>query len=231
MREYFEEAKKCYYNKYIANLKFLIFTSSTTVVMVILAIFMIYLVQGTVSKQERVVKIVTIDYEVGMRPVIKNIEKYHHSNDMNVLIYAIEHYIDNFENYEKSDNQYVAYIEKLKNLQKISSKGVIKVFQDRFTSQYSTKLGNNGFVKIKIDDIALNLQDFSLISKVKNLLIAQDIPSQATVTGTLYVFNGKKLEKKPISIEISFYFEKIRKEKDGKYKNIRFFVTEYSYSN
>lgn len=229
MREYFEEAKRWYYFKYVSHIKFLMFIASITIFMSLLVIFVFYVVQGTISKQERVAKVIRISYAPEMRPVMEKIEKHYHSNDINILQYSIESYINNFEVYEKTDNYYVSFIEKMKHLQKYSSKEVMKTFQNRFASDYSTKLKANGFVKLDVKNIDLNIAEESLIEKFRNLLMAQNIPDQAIIDATLYVFDGKKLHKKPVRIEMEFFFEKIQKQQNGKYNNVKFFVTNYSY--
>ena len=229
MKEYFDTAKRWYYFKYVSHIKFLIFIASITISMILLVCFVFYVVQSAITKQERVIKVVTIGYDFESKPMMTKIEKHYHSNDVNILQYSIESYLNNFEVYEKTDSFYVSFIEKMKHLQKYSSREVMKVFQDKFTNEYSKKLKNNAFVKMQIKVIHLNISEQSLIDKLQNLLIAQEIPDQATIEAILYIFDGKKLEKKPVTIEMEFVFKKIQKQSNGKFGNVKFFVTNYSY--
>ena len=230
MKEYFDSAKRWYYFKYVSHIKFLIFIASITISMILLVCFVFYVVQSAITKQERVIKVVTIGYDFESKPMMTKIEKHYHSNDVNILQYSIESYLNNFEVYEKTDSFYVSFIEKMKHLQKYSSREVMKVFQDKFTNEYSKKLKNNAFVKMQIKVIHLNISEQSLIDKLQNLLIAQEIPDQATIEAILYIFDGKKLEKKPVTIEMEFVFKKIQKQSNEKFSNVKFFVTSYSYS-
>jgi hypothetical protein len=198
--------------------------------MILLVCFVFYVVQSAITKQERVVKVVTIGYDFESKPMMTKIEKHYHSNDVNILQYSIESYLNNFEVYEKTDSFYVSFIEKIKHLQKYSSREVMKVFQDKFTNDYSKRLKNNAFVKMQIKAIHLNISEESLIDKFQNLLLAQEIPDQATIEAMIYIFDGKKLEKKPVTIEMEFVFKKIQKQSNDKFGNVKFFVTSYSYS-
>lgn len=230
MKEYFNNAKRWYYFKYVSHIKFLIFIASITISMILLVCFVFYVVQSAITKQERVIKVVTIGYDFESKPMMTKIEKHYHSNDVNILQYSIESYLNNFEVYEKTDSFYVSFIEKMKHLQKYSSREVMKVFQDKFTNEYSKKLKTNAFVKMQIKAIHLNISEQSLIDKLQNLLIAQEIPDQATIEAMIYIFDGKKLEKKPVTIEMEFVFKKIQKQSNEKFSNVKFFVTSYSYS-
>lgn len=230
MKEYFNSAKRWYYFKYVSHIRFLIFIASITISMIILIFFVFYVVQSAITKQERVIKVVTIGYDFESKPMMTRIEKHYHSNDVNILQYSIESYLNNFEVYEKTDSFYVSFIEKIKHLQKYSSREVMKVFQDKFTNDYSKRLKNNAFVKMQIKAIHLNISEESLIDKFQNLLLAQEIPDQATIEAMIYIFDGKKLEKKPITIEMEFVFKKIQKQSNDKFGNVKFFVTSYSYS-
>lgn len=230
MKEYFNSAKRWYYFKYVSHIRFLIFIASITISMILLVCFVFYVVQSAITKQERVVKVVTIGYDFESKPMMTKIEKHYHSNDVNILQYSIESYLNNFEVYEKTDSFYVSFIEKIKHLQKYSSREVMKVFQDKFTNDYSKRLKNNAFVKMQIKAIHLNISEESLIDKFQNLLLAQEIPDQATIEAMIYIFDGKKLEKKPITIEMEFVFKKIQKQSNDKFGNVKFFVTSYSYS-
>jgi len=229
MNQYFKNSKSWYYFKYVSHIRFLILIASITVLMVSLMTFVFYIVQQEINGQERVVKVIKIDYNLELHPSIQKIEKHYHSNDINILRYSIESYLNNFEVYEKADNYYVSFIEKMKHMQKFSSRDVVKTFQDNFTNEYSTKLKNNAFVKMQIKSIKLNIAEESLVQKLRNLLIAQGIPDQATIEAVIYIFDGKKLQKKPVTIQMEFYFEKIQKGKGDHYNNIKFFVTSYSY--
>ncbi len=230
MKEYFNSAKRWYYFKYVSHIRFLIFIASITISMILLVCFVFYVVQSAITKQERVVKVVTIGYDFESKPMMTKIEKHYHSNDVNILQYSIESYLNNFEVYEKTDSFYVSFIEKIKHLQKYSSREVMKVFQDKFTNDYSKRLKNNAFVKMQIKAIHLNISEESLIDKFQNLLLAQEIPDQATIEAMIYIFDGKKLEKKPVTIEMEFVFKKIQKQSNDKFGNVKFFVTSYSYS-
>jgi|GEM_PF-5514099 len=230
MKEYFSNAKRWYYFKHVSQIKFVIFIASITILMIAIVCFVFYVVQGAITNQERVIKVVTISYDFEAKPMMTKIEKHYHSNDINILQYSIESYLNNFEVYEKTDNFYVSFIEKMKHLQKYSSREVIKVFQDKFTNDYSKRLKTNAFVKMQIKSINLNISEESLIDKFQNLLLAQKIPDQATIEAVIYIFDGKKLEKKPVTIEMEFVFKKIQKQSNEKFSNVKFFVTSYSYS-
>ena len=230
MKEYFGNAKRWYYFKYVSHIKFLIFIASITISMILLVCFVFYVVQGAITNQERVIKVVTISYDFEAKPMMTKIEKHYHSNDINILQYSIESYLNNFEVYEKTDNFYISFIEKMKHLQKYSSREVIKVFQDKFTNEYSQQLKTNAFVKMQIKSIHLNISEESLIDKFQNLLLAHEVPDQATIEAVIYIFDGKKLEKKPVTIEMEFVFKKIQKQSNNKFSNVKFFVTSYSHS-
>ncbi len=230
MKEYFDNAKRWYYFKYVYHIKFLLFIASITLSMIFLVGFVFYVVQGAITKQERIVKVVPIQYDFESKPFITKVEKHYHSNDINILQYAIESYLNNFEVYEKTDNFYISFIEKMKHLQKYSSREVLNTFQNRFTNDYSKKLNGKAFVKMQIKNIHLNISEESLIDKFHNLLMAQDIPDHATIDVIIYVFDGKRLKKIPTTIEMEFVFKKIQKQSNGKFSNVKFFVTGYSYA-
>jgi hypothetical protein len=230
MREYFDSAKRWYYFKYVSHIKFLIFIASITILMILLASFVFYVVQSAIAKQKRVVKVVTVGYNFESKPTMTKIEKPYYSNDINILQYSIESYLNNFEVYDKTDNFYVAFIEKMKHLQKYSSRDVMKVFQDKFTNDYSKRLKTNAFVKMQIKSIRLNISEESLIDKFRNLLMAQGIPDQATIEAIIYIFDGNKLEKSNVTIEMEFVFKKIQRQENDKFTNIKFFVTSYAHS-
>ena len=230
MRDYFNSAKRWYYFKYVSHIKFLIFVASITISMILLVCFVFYVVQSAITKQERVVKVLSIAYDFESKPMMTKIEKHYHSNDLNILQYSIESYLKNFEVYEKTDNFYISFIEKMKHLQKYSSRDVIKVFQDKFTNEYSKQLKTNAFVKMQVKSIHLNIGEESLIDKFQNLLMAQDIPNQATIEAVIYIFDGTKLKKKPVTIEMEFVFKKIQRQGNEKFTNVKFFVTSYTYS-
>ena len=83
---------------------------------------------------------------------------------------------------------------------------------------------------MQVKSIHLNIGEESLIDKFQNLLMAQDIPNQANIEAVIYIFDGKKLEKKPVTIEMEFVFKKIQRQGNEKFTNVKFFVTSYTYS-
>lgn len=229
MKEYFDNAKRWYYFKYVYHIKFLLFIATITLSMIFLVCFVLYVVQGAIVNQERIAKVIPVQYDFESKPVMTKVEKHYHSNDLNILQYSIESYVNNFEVYEKTDNFYIAFIEKMKHLQKYSSRDALSTFQNRFTNDYSKKLTGNAFVKMQIQSIHFNISEESLVDKFQNLLMAQDVPDEATIEAMIYIFDGKRLKKIPTTIEISFIFKKIQRQSNGKFSNVKFFVTSYSY--
>lgn len=229
MKEYFEEAKRWYYMKYIQSLRFIFFAVITTIVAVLMSVVAVQEAYKAISKQERVTKVISTDYDLSLFPVMEKIGKYYHSNDMNILLYTIQTYVTNFESYPKSENQYTEYVQKLNHLQKYSSSAVLKIFQDKFNKEYSKKLERGGFVRAVIQGVDFDINQKSFFQSTHDFLMPTPIPKQATVSALLYIFDGTKLIKKNVTIELDVSFDKIQKQKNGKYNGIRFFVTGYRY--
>lgn len=229
MQEYFEEAKRWYYMKYLQSLRFIIFIAVVTLLTIFLSFFALYATYETKTHQERVSKVIFTEYDVSLFPVMQKIGKHYHSNDINILLYTVRTFIENFESYPKTSNQYTAFVQKNQSMQKYTSPNVLKTLESRFNNQYSKKLENNGFVKVVIQNIDFLRNEKSLLQKMHDFLMPELIPTKARVFFTLYVFDGQKLTKKDQLIEVKFAFQEIKKQKDGTYSNIRFFVQEYTY--
>ncbi len=229
MKEYFEEAKQWYYLKYIQSIRFIAFAVMTTLIATGMSIFAVQEAYKAVAKQERVTKVIYTNHDVSLFPVMEKIGKYYHSNDMNILLYTIKTYVTNFETYEKSDNQYLAYMQKTKYMQNYSSSAVLKLLQDKFNKEYAKKLENGGFIKAAVQNVDFNANQRSFMQSIHDFLMPTPIPKQAIVTVLLYIFDGKQLSKKTIHVELNIYFEKIQKQKNGKLNDIKFFISGYRY--
>ncbi|MFT4967781.1 MAG: hypothetical protein ACI9CD_000794 [Candidatus Deianiraeaceae bacterium] len=229
MKEYFEDAKKWYYLKYIQSLRFIFFSIIITIVAVLMSFLATKEAYDVVSSQRQVSKVIFTDYDISLFPSIQKIGRQYHSNDMNILLYTVSTYIKNFESYPKTNNQYTAYVQKVKYLQKYSSSSVISLLEKKFKEQYSIKLSNGGFVKASIQDITFNVDRKSILHSMRDFLLPEPIPKKAMAKVLLYIYDGKKILKKEVRIEMDIYFQKIQKQKNGKYNGIKFFVNSYRY--
>ena len=229
MKEYFEEAKKWYYVKYIQSLRFIFFAVITTIVAILMSVFAVREAFEAIARQEKVTKVIFTDYDLSLFPVIEKIGKHYHSNDMNILLYTVRTYVENFESYPKSENQYTQYLQKAKHLQKYSSSSVLKQFQTKFNNEYSKKLERGGFVRAVIQNVDFDANQKSVFQSMHDFLMPTPIPKQAVISVLLYIFDGQKLTKKGVTIELDIFFERIQKQKDGKYNGIKFFVSGYRY--
>lgn len=229
MREYFDSAKSWYYIKYIQSLRFIILTVSIISIATIVAFFSINQAYTTIMGMKAVSKVVHTTYDTSLFPKITKIDQYHHSNDLNILQYTIKTYITNFETYERTSNQHLSFLEKIKTMQNYSSASVIKVLQDKFNKKYATILDNGGFVRAVVRDVDFGIYEKTTMEKIYTFLMPEPVPSRVIVAVEIYVFNGKKLIKKNENIELNITFQKIHKQEDGNYSTVKFFVNEYKY--
>lgn len=230
MQEYFDEAKKWYYMKYIQNIRFILIVVFIFFVVICVTFFTLKKTIDAKNNQERVSKVISTNYDVTMMPGIEKIGKYYRSNDINILLYTVRTFVENFESYPKVENQYTAFVQKNQNLQKYCSTNVLQVLNNRFNKEYSKKMESNGFVKVIIQNIDFLLKEKPFLQKMRDYLMPETIPTKARIDFIVYVFDGTKLIKKNESVELNFTFSPIKKQ-NGQYNNIRFFVNEYRYIN
>jgi hypothetical protein len=230
MKEYFDASKSWYYTKYIQSLRFIIIMVVIICLAVIMAFFSTNEAYNTVMSREAVTKVVHTTYDASLFPKIEKINPIYHSNDLNILYYTIKTYVTNFETYEKSENQHLVFVEKMKYMQNYSSASTIKTLQDKFNNEYSSILNSGGFVRAVVQDISFGISEKTAMEKLYTFLMPEPIPHHIIVTTELYIFDGKKLNKKTVDIELNITFQKIQKQKNGQYNTIKFFVNEYKYS-
>lgn len=229
MSNYFDNAKNWYYTKYIKPLGFIAVMFCISFFVILCGLYVIYSTYKALSNQNHVTKIINFEYDLHEVLKIEQIKKYYHSNDVNILLYNIQTYVKNFETYEKSDNQYLRYIEKVDYMKNYSSSSVMNLLKNKFNKEYAQKLVKNGFVRVAIDDINFAFQKQSFINSLYNFLMPMPIPKQVMIKATLYIFDGNQLSKKHINIIMDVYFEKIHKQKNQEYNDIKFFVSGYRY--
>lgn len=227
MEEYFKEAQKWYYTRYVRSLRFLFVIGIITLLLIGFGIFAVQEVVQAKNSQKQVSKVIFTDHDVALFSVMEKIGKYYHSNDLNILFYTLTQYIENIESYPKNSNQYSAHIQKLHNLQKYSSQNVLQQIKSTFQTEYSQKLNSGGFVRAVIQNVDFGVEEKSFTQKFHNFLLPRKIPKKANVTVLLYIFDGKALAKQTKTVEINFTFDKIQKQKDGTFNKIKFFVDGY----
>jgi hypothetical protein len=229
MKEYFDDAKLWYYTKYIQSIRFVCITFGISCVVVFVVFFATNGAYKAVTGMEAVTKVIHTSYDTSLFPKINKIEHYYHSNDLNILHYTDKTFVGSFETYERSDNQHLVFVEKMKYIQSYSSASVIKVMQDKFNKEYSKILENGGFVRANVQDIYFGVDNKTAMEKLYTFLMPEPIPQNVIVTVQLYTFDGKKLTKKIVEIKLNIKFQKIQKQKDGHYNTIKFFVNDYQY--
>lgn len=229
MKEYFDAAKSWYYVKYIQSLRFIIVMVVIATVAIMASFFSVQEAYTVIIGRDPVTKVISTTYDASLFPVMEKIGKIYHSNDLNILHYTIKTYVTNFETYDKSENQHLVFIEKAKYMQDYSSSAVMKTLQDKFNNEYLGMLNNGGFVRAVVQDISFDVYKPTLLEKTYTFLMPEPIPSTAIATVMIYIFDGAKLQKRTVNIEIDFAFQKIQRQKDGRYNTIKFFVSDYKY--
>lgn len=229
MKEYFEAAKSWYYIRYIQSLRFVIVMVIITVIAIMASFFSVQEAYRVIVGRDPVTKVVNTTYDASLFPTMEKIGKLYHSNDLNILHYTIKTYVTNFETYEKSENQHLVFVEKMKYMQDYSSASVMKTLQDKFNNEYLSMLNSGGFVRAVVQEINFNVYEKTLMERGYTFLMPEPIPRKAIVTTVIYTFDGNKLNKKVSDIELDIIFQKIQRQKDGKYNTIKFFVNDYKY--
>ncbi len=231
---FFADGKDWFYKKYVSSYK----TKFDILVIVVIIFFLLtfFVINSIIGVSSVVPKngVVKLEENFGGEFVVEKIPRYYQNNEKNIVRFILESYLKVFESYDVDKFDIYKLDAKAKIIKNHSSDDVGRFFANVIKENYVNEVFSGVFRDVAINSFEFISQDEVWYKNIINRIMPEEVPRKVKINFTSFVLDGESgalLQKQDRTVEISFFYNNIKRDKNGEFEDLNFKVLSYRYIN